>query len=70
MKREKPLQFRETCACKFCGTATPMTGTRMCDRCWELNRRIGSDPALALKILAAHVGMSVRHPDSPPDSKS
>jgi hypothetical protein len=28
-----------------------MLGTKRCDRCWELETRIESDPALARKIL-------------------
>ena len=28
-----------------------MTGTKLCDRCWELERRIQADPTLARKIL-------------------
>jgi hypothetical protein len=42
---------RPTTACKWCGAATPMLGTRMCDRCWELDRRVASDPSLAFKML-------------------
>lgn len=30
-----------------------MLGTKLCDRCWELEKRITSDPAIARKILAA-----------------
>ena len=37
--------------CGLCGTPTPMTGTKRCDRCWELESRIHGDPALAQKIL-------------------
>lgn len=39
--------------CRICGTATPMTGTKLCDRCWELDGRIKAAPDLARKILAA-----------------
>jgi hypothetical protein len=28
-----------------------MTGTKRCDGCWELERRIHSNPELARKIL-------------------
>lgn len=37
--------------CKWCGTPTPSLGTKMCDRCWELDRRISADPVLAARIL-------------------
>lgn len=37
--------------CKWCGVKTRMTGTRMCDGCWELDGRIRRDPDLAERIL-------------------
>lgn len=37
--------------CRLCGEPTVMTGTKLCDRCWELERRIHRDPQLAFKIL-------------------
>jgi hypothetical protein len=39
--------------CGLCGTPTPMTGTKRCDACWELEHRVQSNPELARKILAA-----------------
>jgi len=42
---------QEIIPCRICGTPTPMIGTRLCDRCWELEHRIESDPELATKIL-------------------
>lgn len=47
--------------CKYCGTPTKMTGTKECDRCWEIERAIlsnkesqsvqyKSNPELAIKI--------------------
>jgi hypothetical protein len=41
----------ETVSCAHCGTQTPMLGTKRCDRCWELEKRIERDPALAAKIV-------------------
>lgn len=38
--------------CRLCGTPTPMLGTKLCDGCWELERRVLSDPEMARKILA------------------
>lgn len=40
-----------TVPCGLCGRATRMTGTKRCDRCYELERRIQDDPALARQIL-------------------
>lgn len=40
--------------CGLCGTPTPMTGTKRCDSCWEIETRI-SNPAgraIALKVLS------------------
>ena len=37
--------------CGICGDPTRMTGTKRCDRCWELERRIEDDPKLAKLIL-------------------
>ncbi|MES2347067.1 MAG: hypothetical protein V4641_05790 [Pseudomonadota bacterium] len=45
----------ETCPCGLCGKPTRMLGTKRCDGCWELEKRIHGDPALALRILAAMV---------------
>lgn len=30
----------ETCPCKTCGKSTPMLGTKLCDGCWEVERRL------------------------------
>lgn len=45
------FQERATVKCSLCSYPTFNLGTRMCDRCWELNRRIRHDPDLAKKIL-------------------
>ena len=37
--------------CSLCGTPTPYTGTKRCNRCWELESRIQAAPVLAEKIL-------------------
>lgn len=42
----------ETCPCRLCDRPTRMLGTKLCDRCWELEGRIHRDPELARKILA------------------
>lgn len=38
--------------CTLCNQATAMIGTKLCYRCWELERRIRANPELARKILA------------------
>ena len=38
-------------SCEICGTPTAMTGTKRCDRCWELEKRILREPDLARRIL-------------------
>lgn len=38
--------------CELCNKPTPMTGSKRCDRCWELERRIQADPAIARKIIS------------------
>lgn len=45
------IDNRPNVPCGLCGTPTPMTGTKRCDRCWELESRIYGDPVLAQKIL-------------------
>lgn len=42
---------RPTTPCGICGLATTGLGTRRCDRCWELERRIEADPEIAEWIL-------------------
>lgn len=42
--------------CELCGQKTKMTGTKRCDRCWELETRIASDLELAKKIIASIEG--------------
>ncbi len=42
-----------TVPCRYCETPTPYSGTGMCDRCWELEHRISTDPEIAARILEA-----------------
>lgn len=51
---QKSLVQKEWPNCELCGCVTRSTGTKRCDRCWELESRIHSDPILAQKILAIH----------------
>lgn len=37
----------ETCPCRVCAKPTPMTGTKLCDACWEAERRVSLVPAQA-----------------------
>jgi hypothetical protein len=53
-----------TVPCRLCGTPTPMTGTKLCNSCWELETRIQGDPYMARKILVDTLSMKtliVRH---------
>lgn len=43
----------EKCKCKWCGEDTHYTGTKECNRCWELRTRIKESIELAKKILKA-----------------
>lgn len=45
----------KTVPCRWCSKETPMTGTEMCDRCWELDHRIRGDLEIARKIFAHYV---------------
>lgn len=49
----KTQASQKTIPCRICGEQTPMLGTKLCDRCWELETRIHHDPELARKILFA-----------------
>lgn len=57
MSHDNPNQCgyyeQETVPCDLCGTPTPMTGTRRCDPCWELERRVEQRPEVAKKLVAA-----------------
>lgn len=41
----------ETVPCELCEAPTPMTATKLCDRCWELYKRISANVELSRKIL-------------------
>lgn len=43
---------RPTVPCRYCGVPTPMTGTKLCDPCWEVARAVESNPRLARRVLA------------------
>lgn len=43
--------YRTTVPCRICSEPTHMHGTKLCDRCWELDVRIKSSPEVARKIL-------------------
>jgi len=45
------MEATEICNCKWCGQKTAFTGTKECNRCWELRHRIESDMDLAETIL-------------------
>lgn len=37
--------------CKYCGDLTSMTGTRQCNRCWEIASRLRSLPENAFQRM-------------------
>lgn len=39
--------------CRLCGVPTAMTGTKLCDGCWELETRIRREPEIARRVLSA-----------------
>lgn len=41
----------KTVPCELCGEPTTYTGTKRCDRCYQLEFRIKANPKLARKIL-------------------
>jgi hypothetical protein len=41
----------ETVKCELCGELTAMTGTKRCDRCWEVERWVTANPEIAGKVL-------------------
>jgi len=47
------IQDIKTIPCRICTDSTPMLSTELCDRCWELERRVEADPELTRKILAS-----------------
>jgi len=47
------MREEKTIPCELCGNPTRTLATKRCDRCWELERRIQSDPGLARQILIA-----------------
>jgi len=50
----------ETGACGLCGRDTEGTGTKRCDRCWELETRIEQSPKLALQVIFNMGGFRLR----------
>ena len=53
------MNEQDTCPCQLCGKQTFMLGTRLCDICWELQKRINFDLDLTIKILKL-LGYSVK----------
>lgn len=45
--------------CRLCDRKTTSLGTKLCDRCWELETRITYDLKLAVKVFK-NLGYSVK----------
>ncbi len=45
--------------CKFCGTGTDMEGTKMCDDCYEVERRVSRMRVEVLKAILDSCGFYV-----------
>lgn len=50
-------------ACRLCGDPTPMLATKLCNRCYELERRVQDNPEIAGAILA---NLHLPHPNRIP----
>lgn len=48
----KLIEYQTTVPCMYCGTHTPMVGTKQCNTCWEMVKLIREKPEAARKILA------------------
>lgn len=46
--------------CRLCGGKTTMTGTKLCDPCWELEVRIEANTDVAVEVLRT-MGYRVEH---------
>lgn len=44
------MDKEKTVPCSWCGTPTTYTGTKHCDPCHELDKRISGSPELAARI--------------------
>lgn len=51
-----PMSDPTLVPCGICGVPTPMTGTRRCDWCFELEGRVRRNPERALQILSTVPG--------------
>lgn len=59
MTADEHLSFADAClavdamiSCRRCQTQTRRLATRLCDPCWELERRIADRPEIAAEILS------------------
>lgn len=66
MAADVEITSEETVPCRICGVLTLMTGTCLCNRCYELEKYIHDVPAIAAKILADVVRELVVTRDSKP----
>lgn len=50
---------RETISCKWCEEQILYVGTKMCNRCWELDTRISCDLDLAERMVKHFKGQRI-----------
>lgn len=51
MSKNQSVKERDYDLCHICQSPTEMTGTKLCDECWEMERRIHQNPSKAQKII-------------------
>lgn len=52
-------EISEGVLCKYCGKMTQMTGTQMCDNCWEIGKRLSVVSIKTLRTILADVRKDV-----------
>lgn len=63
------MNTEETVPCGLCGTPTRMTGTKRCDRCFELEGRVRRQPDIARRVLAGMTPDPGAAPPAQPQSE-
>lgn len=58
------LQKHKRYACRWCGESLEIAQSTMCEKCWELELRIRSQPAIAHKILIRVISETLTTPQN------